>query len=326
MNGSNHEIAIDVRDLTRTFGGFTAVDRVRFEVGRGEIFGFLGANGAGKSTTIRMLCGLLAPTAGTARVGGYDVVAEPERVKRTIGYMSQRFSLYEDLTVAENLRFFGRAYGLAGGALRRRMGWALETVGLTGHEGRMTGTLSVGWKQRLALASAVLHEPRIVFLDEPTGGVDPVARRRFWDLIHALSDAGVTVLVTTHYLDEAEYCEHIVLLQAGRVIADGSPHALKTEHITGLLFEVVCSDPVAALERLPGRPEVREVSLFGTRLHVGLTLDDERRAATWLRGFLEDAGLTVTSAAPIVPTLEDVFIYLNQDGSGGGDAPGGGEG
>ena len=306
------EHAIDVRDLTRTFGDFVAVDAVRFQVRPGEIFGFLGANGAGKSTTIRMLCGLLAPTSGTALVGGYDVAAAPEQVKRVIGYMSQRFSLYDDLTVAENLRFFGRAYGLAGPRLRERMRWALETVGLTGHDTRLTGTLSAGWKQRLALASAVLHEPRIVFLDEPTGGVDPVARRRFWELIHRLSGAGVTVLVTTHYLDEAEYCEHVVLMQAGRIIADGSPQELKTRHIRSLLLEVICADPVAALERLPEAPEVDEVSLFGTRLHVGVDLADEAEAAAWVRRFLAEHDVGVTSATRIVPTLEDVFIHLNE--------------
>lgn len=304
--------AIDVRGLTRRFGAFVAVDDIAFQVGRGEIFGFLGANGAGKSTTIRMLCGLLAPSAGTAYVGGYDVATQPEQVKQVIGYMSQRFSLYEDLTVVQNLRFFGGAYGLTGRRLQERIGWVLETVGLQGHEQRMTGTLSVGWKQRLALGSAVLHEPRIVFLDEPTGGVDPIARRQFWELIHRLADAGVTVLVTTHYLDEAEYCEHIVLMQAGRIIADGTPQALKTAHIRTLLFEVVCSDPVAALERLPRRAEVVEVTLFGTRLHVGVTLTDEAAARQWLHAALAAEQLAVTSLDRIVPTLEDVFIYLNE--------------
>lgn len=307
--------AIDVQQLTRTFGDFVAVDAVAFRVKPGEIFGFLGANGAGKSTTIRMLCGLLAPSSGTAIVGGYDVAKEPEQVKRVIGYMSQRFSLYDDLTIAENLRFFGRAYGLRRDRLAERMRWALETVGLSGHEHRLTGTLSVGWKQRLALASAVLHEPRIVFLDEPTGGVDPVARRQFWDLIHQLADAGVTTLVTTHYLDEAEYCEHVVLMQAGKIIADGSPQELKTRHIRTLLLEVACADPVAALERLPAHPEVREVSLFGTRLHVGVTMTDEDEAVRLVRRVLEGEGIPVTHAARIVPTLEDVFIYLNEPSS-----------
>ncbi len=306
------EYAIDVKSLTRTFGDFVAVDDVSFQVQRGAIFGFLGANGAGKSTTIRMLCGLLAPTSGTALVGGYDVATEPEQVKQVIGYMSQRFSLYDDLTVLENLRFFGGAYGLSNSRLRERIRWALATVGLEGQERRMTGTLPVGWKQRLALGSAVLHEPRILFLDEPTAGVDPVARRQFWDLIHELSSQGITVLVTTHYLDEAEYCEHIVLMQAGRVIADGTPHALKTRYITATLLEVVCSDPVAALERLQQQPQVLEVSLFGTRLHVGVDMEGSEEARRWLRSFLEQSGLHVAYLDAIVPTLEDVFIYLSE--------------
>jgi len=232
------ELAIEVKSLSKRFGDFVAVDAVSFEVERGRIFGFLGANGAGKSTTIRMLCGLLDPTSGTATVGGYDIRREPERVKRVIGYMSQKFSLYEDLTVVENIRFFGGAYGLAKKAVDARLAWVLEMAGLAGRERSLTRTLSVGWKQRLALGCAILHEPQIVFLDEPTGGVDPASRRRFWELINDLSERGITVFVTTHYLDEAEYCNDIRLIHAGRIVAGGSPGELKTKVIRNPILEV----------------------------------------------------------------------------------------
>ena len=221
------EHAIEVKSLVKRFGGFTAVDAVSFEVERGRIFGFLGANGAGKSTTIRMLCGLLDPTSGTATVGGFDIRREPERVKRAIGYMSQRFSLYEDLSVIENIRFFGGAYGLSKRAIDARLAWVLEMAGLEGRERSLTRTLSVGWKQRLALGCAVLHEPGIVFLDEPTGGVDPISRREFWRLIYDLSEAGTTVFVTTHYMDEAEYCNRLSVMHDGKIVAIGSPRKLK---------------------------------------------------------------------------------------------------
>lgn len=306
-------LSIDVQHLSRYFGDFKAVDDVSFGVRPGEIFGFLGANGAGKSTTIRMLCGLLAPTSGKALVGGIDVGEEPEAVKRVIGYMSQKFSLYPDLTVKENMRFFGTAYGLNHSRLAERMGWALEMTELGTSQNRLAGMLSAGWKQRLALACAVLHEPRIVFLDEPTGGVDPVARRQFWALIHDLAAQGITVLVTTHYLDEAEYCEHIVLMQAGKVIADGTPQELKTRHLPGRLFEIVCDDPVLALDRFQQQPDVIEVSLFGTRLHVGLAVVDDETGEGYIRQQASSWGLGISYLAPIVPSLEDVFIYLVDD-------------
>jgi ABC-2 type transport system ATP-binding protein len=227
--------AISVDELTKRFGSFTAVDRVSFDVRRGDIFGFLGANGAGKSTTIRMLCGLLTPTSGKARVAGHDVGAEPDRVKRRIGYMSQKFSLYEDLTVEENIGFFGGVYGLSRADVSARLPGVLDMAGLRGRERTLARELAGGWKQRLALGCAILHEPEVVFLDEPTGGVDPVSRRRFWDLIHGLSERGVTVLVTTHYLDEAEYCNDIRLIHAGRIVAAGSPEELKRQTIRRLL-------------------------------------------------------------------------------------------
>ncbi len=261
MAATASENAITVDGLTKTFGAFTAVDHLHFAVKRGEIFGFLGANGAGKSTTIRMLCGLLQPTAGTATVGGYDINTQTEQVKLAIGYMSQRFSLYDDLTVEQNIRFFGGIYGLGGARLVERMNWVLAMADLKGRERSLTRTLSGGWKQRLALGCAILHEPSIVFLDEPTGGVDPISRRNFWELINQLSAGGTTVLVTTHFLDEAEYCNDIILINAGRLIATGSPRQLKTEHIRKPILEVRSQQrrrrPGAAPDRAVGPGNVR---------------------------------------------------------------------
>ena len=225
------DYSIQVDHLTKRFGRFTAVDNVTFNVARGEILGFLGANGAGKTTIIRMLCGLLTPTSGRATVGGFDAARQSEQVKCNIGYMSQKFSLYPDLTVVENLTFFGGVYGLSVPKLRERTAWALDMAGLHGREKSLTSELSGGWRQRLALGCAILHEPKIVFLDEPTSGVDPVSRRSFWELIDKLAEAGTTVFVTTHYLDEAEYCNHVMLIHAGRLIAGGSPQELKIAHV-----------------------------------------------------------------------------------------------
>ena len=300
------EHAIEVKSLTKRFGDFTAVDAVSFDVERGIIFGFLGANGAGKSTTIRMLCGLLDPTEGTATVGGFDIRREPEQVKRTIGYMSQKFSLYEDLTVAENIRFFGGAYGLARKAVEARLPWVLEMSGLVGRERSLTRTLSQGWKQRLALGCAVLHEPRIVFLDEPTGGVDPASRRRFWELINDLSARGITVFVTTHYLDEAEYCNDIRLIHAGRIVAAGSPGELKSRYIRNPILEVASDRLVEAMEILQKEPWVLETSIFGTSLHV--SVEDESAGRRLIGERLLRAGIAVLRIDRITPSLEDVFI------------------
>jgi len=302
--------AIEVRDLTKKFGKFTAVDGVSFSVHRGEIFGFLGANGAGKSTTIRMLCGLLPPTGGTARVAGFDIRTQPEEVKRSIGYMSQRFSLYDDLTVEQNIRFYGGIYGLDAGAIERRREWVVTMADLRGRERSLTGTLSGGWKQRLALGCAILHEPRIVFLDEPTGGVDPVSRRNFWELINTLSGEGITVLVTTHFLDEAEYCNHIILINAGKLIASGSPSELKRSHITQPILEVRLGGGaiVEALETVRAAPWALETSVFGTSLHVMVA--DEREGARLITSALAAAGIPTSRIERIVPSLEDVFLYL----------------
>ncbi len=303
--------AIDVRSLTRTFGAFTAVDQLSFSVEAGEIFGFLGANGAGKSTTIRMLCGLLRPSSGTAIVGGVDVAADPEAVKRRIGYMSQRFSLYEQLTVDQNIRFFGGIYGLRGDELEARRRFVIDMAGLDGREQTRTSELAGGWRQRLALGCAILHRPPIVFLDEPTGGVDPLSRRRFWDLIGTLSRDGVTVLVTTHYLDEAEHCHRIAIIHAGRLAALGTASALKERFADRPIVEVQADDPVAAAAALEALPEVEKTSLFGTGVHAVLRPDATGIAA--LTDALARGGLTVRAATRVSPSLEDVFLDVVEE-------------
>jgi|WetSurMetagenome_2_1015567.scaffolds.fasta_scaffold06687_2 ABC-2 type transport system ATP-binding protein len=304
------DLTIEVRDLTKRFGKFTAVDRLNFAVKRGEIFGFLGANGAGKSTTIRILCGLLQASSGTATVGGYDIATQTDMVKQSIGYMSQRFSLYDDLTVEQNIRFFGGVYGLSETRLKERMTWVLSMADLQGREDSMTRTLSGGWKQRLALGCAILHEPPIIFLDEPTGGVDPISRRNFWELINRLSGGGVTVLVTTHFLDEAEYCNDIILINAGRLIAAGSPTELKTTHMAMPLLEVTLTSGsvVEALETVRVQPWAVETSIFGTKLHVMVA--EEGQGIGAIRSILSGKGMSVVNIERIVPSLEDVFLYL----------------
>jgi ABC-2 type transport system ATP-binding protein len=298
--------AIDVRGLTRRFGTFVAVDNLSFSVKQGEIFGFLGANGAGKSTTIRMLCGLLKPTSGTALVGGVDVSRNPEGVKRAIGYMSQRFSLYEALTVDQNIAFFGGNYGLRGDRFAARRQFVLEMAGLQGRENTLTRELPGGWRQRLALGCAILHEPKIVFLDEPTGGVDPLSRRRFWDLIGTLSRDGVTVLVTTHYLDEAEHCHRIAIIQAGKLAALGTATELKQVFSARPIVEINASQPVQAMAILDKNANVEKTSLFGTAVHAVL-----RNASTdpaVLAAALRAEGIEVTSIGAVTPSLEDVFL------------------
>ena len=300
-------VAVELRELSKHFGAFKAVDRVSLTVGEGEIFGFLGANGAGKSTTIRMLCGLLKPTSGTGTILGIDVGQDPEGVKRRIGYMSQRFSLYDDLTVAQNLRFFGGVYGLRGREAREREGWAVDMAGLEGKEGRLTGELPGGWKQRLALACAVMHRPRVVFLDEPTSGVDPISRRRFWRLIDEMSAEGITVFVTTHYLDEAEYCHRLALIHAGRLVALGTVSDLKRVFAGRAVFEVVAPRVGEALETIGAEPWAIETSVFGTRVHVVVPDADEGRAR--IESLLAARGNSPFSLERILPSLEDVFIH-----------------
>jgi ABC-2 type transport system ATP-binding protein len=303
--------AIEVRNLTRRFGSFVAVSDVSFSVKAGEVFGFLGSNGAGKSTTIRMLCGLLRPTSGTALVGGIDVARDPEAVKRRIGYMSQRFSLYEKLTVDQNIAFFGGIYGLTPDRLAARRDFVLDMAGLRGRERTLTGTLSGGWRQRLALGCAVLHEPPIVFLDEPTGGVDPLSRRRFWRLIDELARTGVAILVTTHYLDEAEHAHRIAIIQAGRLAALGTVAELKAIFANRALVEVRAADPVAAMRLLDAMPEIEKTSIFGTSVHAVLRPGAfTATLAADIPARLRAAGVAVEACSPVEPSLEDVFLEV----------------
>jgi len=298
--------AIQVRDLTRRFGQFVAVDRVSFDVARGEVFGFLGSNGAGKSTTIRMLCGLLQPSSGSAQVGGIDVTRDPEGVKRRIGYMSQRFSLYELLTVDQNIRFFGGIYGLDGAQLEARRRFVIEMAGLAGRESTLARDLAGGWRQRLALGCAILHEPAILFLDEPTGGVDPLSRRQFWRLIDTLSQGGVTVLVTTHYLDEAERCHRVALIHAGRLAVIGTTTEVKQVFAGRPILEVRARDSVEAMRVLDTLPDVEKTSLFGTAVHAVL----RSAAATpeQIERQLREGGVQVDGTTVVSPSLEDVFL------------------
>jgi ABC-2 type transport system ATP-binding protein len=300
---------ISAVDLTRRFNNFVAVDRLTFDVRPGEIFGFLGSNGAGKSTTIRMLCGLLKPTSGTATVGGIDVGHDPEGVKRRIGYMSQRFSLYEKLTVDENIRFFGGLYGLDGRRLEARRAFALDIAGLRGRERMRAAELAGGWRQRLALGCAILHEPPILFLDEPTGGVDPLSRREFWNLIDHLSQSGITVLVTTHYLDEAEHCHRIAIIHAGRLAALGSTRELKRVFDNRAILEIRAARPVEAMRLLDSMTEVEKTSVFGTAVHAVLR-PGHGDAEKALAERLAQAGVSVTSIAAVQPSLEDVFLEM----------------
>ena len=304
MSMDKHALA--VAGLTKRFGDFTAVDRISFDVERGEIFGFLGPNGAGKTTTIRMVLGLLRPTSGRATVLGYDVERQSELVRRHIGYMSQRFSLYQDLTVSENLEFYGRTYGVRSQRLRQSKRFVIEMAGLTGRERELTRNLAGGWKQRLALGAAMLHEPEMLFLDEPTAGVDPIARRAFWDLLYRLAEGGTTILVTTHYMDEAEHCQNLAFIHNGRIIAEGSPAEMKLREMHGQVLEIDCSPPDAAISLLRGMDLFNEVSLYGALIHVVAEGVTEHRPR--IKQLLTSAGVQVRALNVISPSLEDVFI------------------
>jgi len=308
MAGTKNNTAVVVEDLEKRFGRFVAVNRVSFDVAKGEIFGFLGPNGAGKSTTIRMLCGILAPSAGSGTVAGFDIRTEPERIKAHIGYMSQKFSLYEDLTVEENIDFYGGIYRIPPAKKKQRKEWVIEMAGLQEHRHSRTAILSGGWKQRLALGCAILHEPPIVFLDEPTSGVDPISRRQFWDLIAELSGQGVALFVTTHYMDEAEYCDRLGLIYRGELIALGTPQALKTEQMEEEVLEVQCPRPHEAMEAIERLPEVKEVALFGKGLHV--VAESAEKALQAIKATLPAQGYTLEKVESIVPSLEDVFVSL----------------
>ncbi|MGC1403355.1 MAG: ABC transporter ATP-binding protein [Thermodesulfobacteriota bacterium] len=308
MDPGNSPKAVVVKDLERRFGSFLAVNRVSFEVDRGEIFGFLGPNGAGKSTTIRILCGILAPSKGSGTVAGFDIVKDAEKIKAHIGYMSQKFSLYEDLTVEENINFYGGIYNIPEARRKDRKEWVIEMAGLKEHRKTRTALLSGGWKQRLALGCAILHEPPIIFLDEPTSGVDPISRRRFWDLIYELSGKGVTVFVTTHYMDEAEYCDRIGLIYRGELIALGTPEVLKTRFMKEEILDLQGDRPqeaMAVIEKIAG---VKEAALFGKGIHV--VVENADSAVGMIKQTLVDHNIEVFRIEKIIPSLEDVFVSL----------------
>jgi ABC-2 type transport system ATP-binding protein len=305
--------------LTRRFGDFVAVDGISFEIHSGEIWGFLGPNGSGKSTTIRMLCGVLAPTSGRAQVLGYDVARDPESVKLRIGYMSQGSSLWNDLTVEEHLRFFAGLFGFYGAAQRATVDEWMERIGLTEHRAQLAGSLPGGFRKRLALACTLLHRPQMLFLDEPTSGVDPVSRREFWDLIVGLADEGTTVMVTTHYLDEAEHCHQLAFIYRGRIIARGSPEVLKHAPDAGVTVEILSKQNVALLDTVEEQPYVRSASLYGSSLHVTVERNTD---VAQLQRFLNARGVHMPDLAPITPSLEDVFAGLVNASNTSGDARG----
>lgn len=309
MNTSvNNNIAVSVQNLEKKFGDFTAVNRINFEVKRGEIFGFLGPNGAGKSTTIRMLCGILTPTSGTGHVGGYDINREQELIKQNIGYMSQRFSLYEDLTVEENIDFYSGIYKVPKEYRKERLMRIIKMAGIEAFRRSLTANLSGGWKQRLALGCAIIHSPRIIFLDEPTSGVDPIARNNFWKLIKDMASEGVTVFVTTHYMDEAQNCDRLALIYKGAIIAVGAPEELKTQCMQEDVLKISLPDPEDWIERLKSLDFVKEVALFGVVLHA--IVKDERLATAALSEQFLKAGIKDFGIEKIKASLEDVFVSL----------------
>jgi len=299
-------LSVQVHGLSRSFGDFVAVDRIDLAVREGEIFGFLGPNGAGKSTTIRMLCGLLAPTGGTGSVAGFDINTGTEDIKARIGYMSQRFSLYDDLTVEENIDFFSGLYGVPAAKRRERKDWVLAMADIERRRGSVTRTLPAGYKQRLALGCAILHEPPVLFLDEPTAGVDPVSRRGFWDLIHELAQKAVTVFVTTHYLDEADYCDRLALIYRGRIIAEGTPRRLREAKMTKEVVEIEVDRLVAAMDLLAERGI--EAAIFGSRIHA--TVENAVASVPEISALLNGAGVRVAKIERILPSLEDVFVTM----------------
>ena len=302
-------LVIEVRELSRLFGDFRAVDGISFDVRRGEVFGFLGANGAGKSTTIRILCGLLAPSAGEGHVLHFDVMTESEKIKPHVGYMSQKFSLYPDLTVRENLEFFGGVYGVPREKLQERIAWALDMAGLGERKNEITQSLPGGYKQRLALGAALLHEPEMIFLDEPTAGVAPAARRSFWDLIRQMASRGVTVFVTTHYMDEAEHCDRIALMSRGRIVALDTPEALKRNALDGRLVEVETQLSLKDMRRIfGGHAAVLDVQPFGLAYHLQVKAAGDSEQV--VRAIAGEAGITLDTAHEVEPTLEDVFIAV----------------
>jgi ABC-2 type transport system ATP-binding protein len=307
MNKDNNN-AVEVHDLEKRFGSFTAVNRINFNVAKGEIFGFIGPNGAGKSTTIKMLCGILSPTSGTGQVGGFDIANQQEKIKEHIGYMSQKFSLYDDLTVEENIDFYSGIYKLSKEKNKDRTEWIIKMAGLDKLRKSLTRTLSTGWKQRLALGCAIIHEPKIIFLDEPTSGVDPMARKNFWDIIKELAAAGATVFVTTHYMDEANNCDRIALIYKGVVIALGTPYELKTTFMKSDVLEILIPDTQQWMEKLSELPVVEEAALFGIYIHA--VVKDSSEAIPVIEKFLKSQKADNYEIKEIQPSLEDVFVYL----------------
>jgi ABC-2 type transport system ATP-binding protein len=301
-------MSVWARDLVKKFGDFVAVDHVTLEVARGEIFGFLGPNGAGKSTTIRILCGLITPTSGMALVNGIDVAKDPEEVRRNLGYMSQKFSLYDDLTVEQNIDFFAGLYGVPRDRRNQRKDYVLEMARLTERRSALTGSLSGGWKQRLALGCAILHDPPILFLDEPTSGVDPIVRGVFWDLIRGLSSTGHTIIVSTHYMDEAENCHRLALMHRGKVIALGAPAELRHQASAHSLLRLDSSQPLETMRALEDVAGVVDAAVFGGGLHV--TVDDPESTAERIRVKLASVGIEVRRLEKILPSLEDVFVSM----------------
>lgn len=304
----NQQYAVDVKGLTKRFGTFTAVDNIDLKVQEGRIFGFLGPNGAGKSTTIRMLCGLLLPTSGEGTVAGSDILSESEQIKQKIGYMSQKFSLYDDLTVEENIDFYAGIYRVPKSIRAERKSWILEMADIKDYRTDMTQSLAAGWKQRLALGCALIHQPPIVFLDEPTSGVDPISRRRFWNLISDIARTGTTVFVTTHYMEEAEYCDELALIYKGRIISQGTPVAIRENSIPAGLIEITLDDPFEALETLEKSRLFGTAAIFGSGLHV--TLENGTADGEKIKDFLTEKGFNVYSTEHIRPSLEDVFVRL----------------
>ena len=307
-NRETSEYAVTVENLEKRFGDFQAVNKVSFQVKRGEIFGFLGPNGAGKSTTIRMLCGILAPTAGKANVIGFDVFREAEQIKSHIGYMSQKFSLYEDLTVEENIDFYSGIYRIPKEDKKTRKDWVIKMSGLEEHRSSLTAILPGGWRQRLALGCALLHKPPVIFLDEPTSGVDPISRRNFWDLIYQLAAEGVTVFVTTHYMDEAEYCDRLAMIYRGELVAIGTPDELKIRYMNADILNLECPDPFKMLQVVTGISVIKEAALFGRGLH--LTVADSQAAIPVIVTALQAQKADYTRLEKIRPSLEDVFVAI----------------
>ena len=303
---SSDNIAVSVCNLEKKFGQFTAVNRINFEVNQGEIFGFLGPNGAGKSTTIRMLCGIIPPTSGSGKVGGFDIIKEQYKIKEHIGYMSQKFSLYDDLTVEENVNFYSGIYKIPRQEKQGRFRETISAAGLEGMENKLTSTLSGGWKQRLALGCALIHKPKIIFLDEPTSGVDPITRANFWAIIKQLTTQGVTVFITTHYMDEAENCNSMVLIYHGTIIAEGSPEDMKIKCMNNDVLEIEIANSQDWLEKIAKIEGVKEAALFGATIHA--IVYDSAKAISSIKGFLSKEGVMDFSVNKILPSLEDVFV------------------